>query len=108
MGDDLLVPFAVQQHQRVESAVGEEPCPQSVIDLRDVAQRPQGPASRIDAMPCCPRVSTEGDEVANDRRTALPVVQQDRTQATPDMSIKSAQHKLLAGRDDPEVLMPPA
>jgi len=71
-----------------------------------MAERPQGPASRIDAVPCCPRLGTEGDEVADDRRTALPVVQQDRTQATPDMSIESAQHELLAGRDDPEVLVP--
>jgi hypothetical protein len=36
------------------------------------------------------------------------VVQQDRAQATPDMGIESAQHELLAGRDDPEVLVPPA
>ena len=43
-GDDLLVPVAVQRHKRVEPTVGEEPGPQSVIDLRDVAQRPYGPA----------------------------------------------------------------
>ena len=51
-GDDLLVRAMVQLHQRDEPAVGEKPGPQCPIDLWDVAQRPQGPAPRVDALPC--------------------------------------------------------
>ena len=39
-GDDLLVPVAVQLHKADEPTVGEEPSPQGIVDLRDVAQRP--------------------------------------------------------------------
>jgi len=73
----------VQFHERDESAVREEPGPQSPIDLRDVAQRPEGPASLIDALPCCLAPDTAGDEVAYDRRSAFSVVQQDRAEPTP-------------------------
>jgi len=95
----------VQLHKAEESAVGEEPKPQSPIDLWGVAERPQGPVPRVDALPRCPVVHTEGDEVAHDRGSAFPVVQQDRTQATPDVGVERAQRELLAGRGDPEELM---
>ena len=93
-GDDLLVPTVVQLHKRDESAVREELRPQSPIDLWNVAERPEGPASRVDALPCRPSLDAERDEVAHDRRSALPVMQQNRAQPTPDMGVESAQHKL--------------
>src|ERR1019366_10512408 len=94
----------VQLHKRDKPALGEEPRAQSAIDLRDVAQRPQRPASLIDTLPCCLARDTKGDEVANDRPSALPVVQQDRAEPTPNVGVQRAQRELLAGRGDPEEL----
>jgi hypothetical protein len=86
-------------HDRIGRTAHQPPSPrtQSAIDLRDVAQRPQGPASLIDALPCCLALDTEGDEVAHDRRSAFPVVQQDRAEPTPDMGVERAQRELLTG-----------
>jgi hypothetical protein len=98
----------VQIDQADQPALREVRHAQAVVDRRAVAERPRGLASRVDAAPRAVPLDSQGDEVVSDRSSSSPVLEHDGPQTPTDVGVQRAQHELLAGRCDPEELMPSA
>ena len=92
--------LAIPVLKREEPLVREVPLVERVIHRAAVAERPQGLATLVDDSPCGAGSRAHPDKTTNDEAPTLPLPQQQRAQAPPDMRIEvveGAHHGLGAG-----------